>query len=73
MSLFNKRCWKKKKDSFIQKNETIPTNIPCTKVNLKGIADLNVRLEAIKLLKETIGGEYLVSFFGPVSVKGNKS
>ena len=48
-----------KLDIYMQKNETGPYLIPLTKNNSKWIKDLNIRLEIIKFLGESIGEKLL--------------
>ena len=48
-----------KLDIYMQKNETGPYLIPLTKNNSKWIKDLNIILEIIKFLGESIGEKLL--------------
>jgi hypothetical protein len=53
-SLFNKCCWEKCLSIF-KKLKLDPCLSPCTSINSKGIKDLNIRPETLKLVQERAG------------------
>jgi hypothetical protein len=53
-SLFNKCCWEKWL-STCRKLKLDPCLSPCTSINSKGIKDLNIRQETLRLVQERAG------------------
>ena len=61
VSLFNKWCWENWRTTC-ERIKLVNFLTSHTKIHSKGIKDLNVRPEAIKLIRKTLAVQFLISF-----------